>query len=317
MEIKSKKIPRQQLSELISPGGLVHGSCCPRLWLCDVEDLLPVGQGRNDFKCLGEFPAPVFGQHLKRQGYRPGHDIWAPTAGLRALSHDHEKVFPSLSISSKEAPSQVMRQDHPSTTLSTLLRRLSLRNSLGCSVTDTTQTADNPQKHLCRARMGTTSLRQSGHRGGGRGAQQLCPYLSDTPVNLQDAGIELGHGAARYLRQRRLHLRLFLRDLLHDDVRQRAPGASGKGTSQGPDWDETAAATAAAPAPSPTASSPQRRVLVHEHLDGLLVLGVHHHLPAILPAPSCRRRLLQRRPLLIILRVRAGHRRPCERRNAG
>lgn len=54
-----------EYTELVPPCGLVHRRCRPRLRLCDVEDLLPVGQGGNDFKCLGKLPAPVFGQHLQ------------------------------------------------------------------------------------------------------------------------------------------------------------------------------------------------------------------------------------------------------------
>lgn len=42
------------------PGGLIHGSCSPGLGLRDIEDLLPVGQGRDDLKSLGQFPTAVF-----------------------------------------------------------------------------------------------------------------------------------------------------------------------------------------------------------------------------------------------------------------
>lgn len=49
------------LTPAMLPGSLVHGSCSPGLRLCDVEDLLPVGEGRDDLKSLGQFPTAVLG----------------------------------------------------------------------------------------------------------------------------------------------------------------------------------------------------------------------------------------------------------------
>lgn len=62
----------------------------------------------------------------------------APTAGLQAWSADQESTGPSLSLSAKKGPSPVCP--------GTVLRRPSLRNSLGPSVTGTAQTAGTPQQ---------------------------------------------------------------------------------------------------------------------------------------------------------------------------
>lgn len=56
-----------------SPCCLVHCSCSPCLWFCQIQNLLPVWKCWDYFKCLGQFATAVFWQNLMQNHRKKKH----------------------------------------------------------------------------------------------------------------------------------------------------------------------------------------------------------------------------------------------------